>query len=79
MPAPAALCRCLCPYSCLSFATPDEVGGLDAGLRDRLEAQADAVYMVKDEDRCVRCGLCAERCPTGAMTMERFEATVVEA
>nr|MDJ0976115.1 FAD-dependent oxidoreductase [Planctomycetota bacterium] len=72
-------CTEVCPYSCLSFATPDEVGGLDAGLRDRLEAQADAVYMVKDEDRCVRCGLCAERCPTGAMTMERFEATVVEA
>jgi formate dehydrogenase (NADP+) beta subunit len=28
--------------------------------------------MVKDDDRCIRCGLCAVRCPTGAMTMERF-------
>jgi ferredoxin len=32
--------------------------------------------MLKDEERCVRCGLCAERCPTGAMTMERFSAEV---
>ena len=31
--------------------------------------------MVKDDDRCIRCGLCAIRCPTGAMTMERFSIT----
>jgi ferredoxin len=29
--------------------------------------------MVKDDDRCIRCGLCAVRCPTDAMTMERFQ------
>ena len=28
--------------------------------------------MVKDDERCIRCGLCAIRCPTEAMTMERF-------
>ena len=31
--------------------------------------------MVKDDDRCIRCGLCAIRCPTDAMTMERFQIT----
>jgi NADPH-dependent glutamate synthase beta subunit-like oxidoreductase len=31
--------------------------------------------MVKDDARCIRCGLCAVRCPTGAMTMERFTIT----
>jgi formate dehydrogenase (NADP+) beta subunit len=31
--------------------------------------------MVKDDDRCIRCGLCAIRCPTDAMTMERFTIT----
>jgi ferredoxin len=29
--------------------------------------------IVKDEARCIRCGLCAERCPTGAITMESLE------
>jgi ferredoxin len=31
--------------------------------------------MVKDDTRCIRCGLCAIRCPTDAMTMERFAIT----
>jgi len=29
--------------------------------------------MIKDEDRCIRCGHCAKRCPTEAITMEYFE------
>jgi formate dehydrogenase (NADP+) beta subunit len=32
--------------------------------------------MVKDEDMCVRCGLCAERCPTGAWDMQKFTLKV---
>jgi NAD-dependent dihydropyrimidine dehydrogenase PreA subunit len=32
--------------------------------------------MVKDEDVCVHCGLCAERCPTAAWDMEKFELTI---
>jgi ferredoxin len=31
--------------------------------------------MIKDDDRCIRCGLCAVRCPTDAMTMEKFQIT----
>ena len=48
------------------------------GLYDHVlaNAGADAVVMVKDEDHCIRCGLCAERCPTHAMTMEHFDTTV---
>ena len=31
--------------------------------------------MVKDDEKCIRCGLCAIRCPTDAMTMEKFSIT----
>ena len=45
---------------------------LDA-VREALGADASAGAIVKDEERCIRCGLCAERCPTGAITMEALE------
>jgi ferredoxin len=45
-------------------------------LRERAAANGLPLSaMVKDDDRCIRCGLCAVRCPTEAMTMERFEIT----
>ncbi|MEP7116678.1 MAG: 4Fe-4S binding protein, partial [Acidobacteriota bacterium] len=45
-----------------------------------MEARAEAnglplTALIKDDDRCIRCGLCAIRCPTEAMTMERFTIT----
>ena len=50
---------------------------LDDEIRSALTARAEAnglplSAMVKDDDRCIRCGLCAVRCPTEAMTMEKF-------
>jgi NADPH-dependent glutamate synthase beta subunit-like oxidoreductase/tetratricopeptide (TPR) repeat protein len=71
-------CTDVCPYTCLSFVLPGDVGGLVPELERRLTAEPDQVFLIKDEDQCIRCGLCAERCPTGAMTMERFEQTVVQ-
>lgn len=67
-------CTDVCPHACLTLASPRDVdaSGLAEGavLGDGGEG---SVLMLKDEDHCVRCGLCAERCPTGAMTMERYE------
>jgi NADPH-dependent glutamate synthase beta subunit-like oxidoreductase len=75
-------CVDICPVDCITFtANADE----DA-LRARLMAPALNVtqdlyvsgdlktgrVMVKDEDVCLHCGLCAERCPTGAWDMQRF-------
>jgi thioredoxin reductase/ferredoxin len=75
-------CVDICPMDCITF-TPN---GTEAELRERLTAPAlnptqdlyvseplkTARIMVKDEDVCLHCGLCAERCPTGAWDMQIF-------
>ncbi len=81
-PEKCVLCnRCVdvCPEYCLAIVPFDDLG-LDDTLRQELEARAGAsglplAAMVKDDERCIRCGLCAIRCPTDAMTMERFSIT----
>ena len=78
----------MCPVNCLTI-THD--GSEEFDLRQRLMAPAlntnqallvsDALpqtkrIMVKDEDVCLHCGLCAERCPTAAWDMRKFELLV---
>ncbi|HXY42363.1 MAG TPA: FAD-dependent oxidoreductase [Vicinamibacteria bacterium] len=78
-PEKCVLCsRCVdvCPEYCLAIV-PFESLQLSQEDRAALVARAKAgslplSAMVKDDDRCIRCGLCAVRCPTDAMTMERF-------
>jgi formate dehydrogenase (NADP+) beta subunit len=67
---------------CITFTD----NGEESDLRQRLKAPADNLtqdlyvanglktgrVMVKDEDVCLHCGLCAERCPTGAWDMQKF-------
>jgi formate dehydrogenase (NADP+) beta subunit len=75
-------CIDICPVNCLTITA----NGDEADLRTRLSAPAEnleqALYvsedlpqtgrvMVKDEDLCVHCSLCAERCPTGAWDMQK--------
>ena len=74
-------CVDICPMDCISFTA----NGEEDDLRQRLTAPAlntdQDLYvsgelatgrvMVKDEDVCVHCGLCAERCPTGAWDMQK--------
>jgi len=75
-------CVDICPTDCITFTG----NGTEADLRTRLRAPArnpeQDLYvssllktgrvMVKDEDVCLHCGLCAERCPTGAWDMQKF-------
>ena len=77
-------CVDICPVHCLTIAP----NGEEEDLRERLTAPANNLdqplyvsaelpqtgrVMVKDEDLCVHCGLCAERCPTAAWDMQKFE------
>ena len=75
-------CVDICPMDCITFTA----NGPEADLRTRLTAPAlnfgQDLYvsapvgtgriMVKDEDVCLHCGLCAERCPTGAWDMQKY-------
>lgn len=81
-PEKCVICnRCVdvCPEYCLALV-PFESLDLDDVTRAELTARAEAdglplAAMIKDDDRCIRCGLCAIRCPTEAMTMEKFSIT----
>ena len=78
-PELCVLCnRCVdvCPEYCLQFVPFDAID-LPLDQQAEVASRADAngyplAALIKDDERCIRCGLCAVRCPTGAMTMERF-------
>jgi formate dehydrogenase beta subunit len=82
-------CVDICPTDCITF-TPD---GEEKDIRERLTAPAlnlaQSLYvqdglktgrvMAKDEDVCLHCGLCAERCPTGAWDMQKYLVEMTQA
>ena len=82
-------CVDICPMDCITFTS----NGDEPELRTRLKAPAmnlaQDLYlsgalktgrvMVKDEDVCLHCGLCAERCPTGAWDMQKFLLNTTQA
>jgi ferredoxin len=82
-------CVDICPTQCLTMTPPAE----EEVLRTQLSAPANnteqAIYvsdalktervMVKDENVCLHCGLCAERCPTAAWDMQQFLYNVTKA
>ena len=82
-------CVDICPMDCITFTA----NGEESELRGRLNAPAEELsqdiyisdvlktgrIMAKDEDVCLHCGLCAERCPTGAWDMRKFLLDVTHA
>lgn len=75
-------CVDICPENCLRLVDLVQVSGdarYDTLIRARYGVGADelpagqAGAIIKNEDKCIRCGLCAQRCPTGAITMESLE------
>ncbi len=82
-------CMDICPTSCITFTS----NGMEEDLRERLLAPSvnlsqdlyvsdvlpTTKVMIKDEDVCLHCGLCAERCPTAAWDMQKFLYNVTKA
>ena len=67
-------CVDVCPTLCLKLVALDQLAPspeIDALLAENGAGSGDSAIL-KDEDRCIRCALCAQRCPTHAITMERF-------
>ena len=75
-------CVDVCPENCLRLVDLTQVSGdqhYDTLIRSRYGVGAgelrlgQAGAIIKNEDKCIRCGLCADRCPTGSITMEALE------
>jgi NADPH-dependent glutamate synthase beta subunit-like oxidoreductase/ferredoxin len=75
-------CIDICPVDCLTILPNGEQADIEAGLKTRRLNEDQPLFvseslkqtrrvMVKDENLCVHCGLCAERCPTGAWDMQK--------
>jgi NADPH-dependent glutamate synthase beta subunit-like oxidoreductase/ferredoxin len=72
-------CADVCPEYCLRLVDVAQLRGNEnlqtafLARYGRVPAAGEQGAIIKDETRCIRCGLCAARCPTGAITMERVE------
>lgn len=80
-------CMDVCPTLCLTITENGDEDDLRGRLRAPAENTAQILYvsdrlpqtgkvMVKDEDLCIHCGLCAERCPTGAWDMRKSRINI---
>ena len=77
-------CADICPESCIeiipkrkySFDTKAEEGIASEFQIDKEDIKDKGLVLIKNEEICIRCGLCAKRCPVGTITMQGFEEVV---
>ena len=83
-------CVDICPTTCITFTANDEEDALRSSLNMPAMNKTQDLYvsetlpatgrvMIKDEDVCLHCGLCAERCPTAAWDMQKYLYGVTKA
>jgi NAD-dependent dihydropyrimidine dehydrogenase PreA subunit len=78
-------CVDICPEDCIELVSLDRLEADETLIKDLQEeydilikgenTSETGAIMIKDEDVCIRCGLCAKRCPVGCITMEGYYAS----
>jgi formate dehydrogenase beta subunit len=71
-------CQDICPEDCIEILPSAAIRHLPASARELApilwEGRQEGSIFIKDEETCIRCGLCAARCPAGTITMQSFRA-----
>lgn len=69
-------CQDICPENCIEIVPASRVAAMSPDAREIAPVLVARQYigsvMLKNEEVCIRCGLCAERCPAGTITMQSF-------
>jgi NADPH-dependent glutamate synthase beta subunit-like oxidoreductase/ferredoxin len=75
-------CQDVCPENCIEIVTASLVQSAPVGAVELapilVEGRREGSIILKDEETCIRCGLCAKRCPAGTITMQSFATKETE-
>jgi formate dehydrogenase beta subunit len=75
-------CQDVCPENCIEIVTASSVRSAPVGAVELapilVDGRREGSIILKDEETCIRCGLCAKRCPAGTITMQSFATKETE-